>query len=57
MYSFMYLFLTFFFYSVLGYIIEKEDIEDNTEVTLYVNDNLNNKIEIPCKIEKENQLN
>ena len=44
-------------FTVLGYIIEKEDIEDNTEVTLYVNDNVNNKIEIPCKIEKENQLN
>ena len=42
---------------VLGHIIEKEDIRDSTEAILYVNDNENQKIEIPCMIEKQNQLN
>ena len=40
-------------FDVLGNILEEEDIEDNTEVTLYVNDNENQKIEIPCILEKQ----
>ena len=41
--------------AVLGNILEEEDIKDNTEVTLYVNDNENQKIEIPCILEKQQQ--
>ena len=39
-------------FAVLGNILEEGDIKDNTEVTLYVNDNENQKIEIPCILEK-----